>query len=753
MYQKFRGHFFPLSFKNSLFFCFLWLFIGFAVGTALLIGPVEEVTSFFRQQGINQTYEDLTVNLIIFVYVILTFLATLYLTRFAHQSHYRHVSFSIMIVAFLSAASAVYLWMNPAVMNQNQAVSVSTNSQFTFGPYPTEKRLQKLEEEGYTTVVSLLHPAVIPFEPKLLQEQKEMIKKTELEFVHLPMLPWVSDNTESLSRLRELAQTGNGKYYVHCYLGKDRVATAQRIVESANNNIKVQRSNDLTARKKIPSVDTLTRGPVTRLANEVYITPYPTDDEFVRNIFGWDVQGIISLMNPENSQDSSWINKERELLKNHFINFTNAPISSTVYEPNDVLEIVRSVKARQKPVMVHGFLTPSFRSQAFIQAYRTDLPPLPDMWFPLSLTNGDATLIASNVLAGPSPTGPEFGGRLIPKGIRGFIYLGNSEDSTASDHQSIAQNYQIKWQSYFIEEQEISSLLDTLRHGGPWYLYGPELNAAQNVLSAQLGPVLPDTMRVEAKLANTEEEWQTIRLINIFMDEAVPNQKMVILLTPVLLLYIIFSAFFAGYLRTQKDVATAYTRKIFHVFIFVMAAILQFMIGLPAVIIFGSITSLAVIYAIYRGEGFPYYEAMARPSDQPRRSFFILVPLITTALGGLTANIFFMQYAYIGYLVTGLGDAVGEPVGKRWGNHRYQVPSLAGVPATRSLEGSAAIFLVSICMAFLGLWIGGIALPTAIGVAIACGSAAALVEAISNHGLDNFTIQVAAAAVVYFLLS
>lgn len=756
MYQKFRAHFFLLSFKNITFFGFLWLFIGFAVGTSLLIGPIQEITSIFRQYGWDQSYEDITVNIIIVIYVILTFIASLYLTRFSYRSQYRHVPAAIMLAAFLSASSAVYLWMSPTLINQDQAAVVSANTQFTFGPYPTKEELQKLEKEGYTAVVSLLHPAVVPFEPKLLGEQKELIKETSVEFIHIPMLPWVSDNAESLKKLTELAETGTGKYYVHCYLGKDRVSIAQRVVESVNANIDVQRDNKFEARKKLPSVDSLTRGPVTRLTNDVYVTPYPTDDEFVQHIFGWEVNEVISLMNPDNSQDTSWINKEAELLANQYITFTNAPVSSQSYDPQKVLEIARAVKAKPKPIMVHGFLTPSLSSQAFIQAYRSDLPPFPPTLFPLALTNGEASLIAPNVLVGPPPTGPEFGGVLILRGVREFIYLGSPEDSTALKDKTTTQTYDINWRSYSINEQKLSALIDTLQYNGPWYLYGPELETAHDTLANQLGPATPNTTHdIEEKNAAMNEVVKAdffTSLMN-FVNKAIPDIKLIILLTPVLLLYITFSAFFAGYLRTYKNVATAYTRKVFHVFIFMMAALLQFFIGLPAVIVFGIWVSLAVLYAIYRGTGFPYYEAMARPTDKPHRTLFIIIPLITTALGGLVANLFFMQYAYIGYLVTGLGDAVGEPVGKRWGKHRYKVPSLAGVEATRSLEGSTAVLLVSICIAFMGLWMGGIALIMAIGVAVACGFAATMVEAISNHGLDNFTIQVAASAVAFFLLS
>ena len=44
-------------------------------------------------------------------------------------------------------------------------------------------------------------------------------------------------------------------------------------------------------------------------------------------------------------------------------------------------------------------------------------------------------------------------------------------------------------------------------------------------------------------------------------------------------------------------------------------------------------------------------------------------------------------------------------------------------------------------------------LPRENGAGIACGVFGALVEAISNHGLDNFTIQIAASAATFVLLA
>jgi len=235
--------------------------------------------------------------------------------------------------------------------------------------------------------------------------------------------------------------------------------------------------------------------------------------------------------------------------------------------------------------------------------------------------------------------------------------------------------------------------------------------------------------------------------------DLIPSAALAATLGPASAGYAAAAGWLAGRLRTRRGVRTAYTRKVFHFLIFTAAAGVHLLWGLPGVALFGGVTSLAVLYAVMRGAGFPFYEAMARPGDAPHRTLFILVPLATTALGGLTSNLLFGDLAFIGYLVAGWGDAVGEPVGARWGRHRYRVPSLAGVPATRSLEGSAAVWLVGTLAAALGLAALGLPLATLIGVALACGTAGALVEAFSSHGLDNFTVQVAAALLAWLLLS
>lgn len=106
---------------------------------------------------------------------------------------------------------------------------------------------------------------------------------------------------------------------------------------------------------------------------------------------------------------------------------------------------------------------------------------------------------------------------------------------------------------------------------------------------------------------------------------------------------------------------------------------------------FGAMCSLVVLCCI-QGPGDLLYEALAREADAPRRSWFVILPWLTTLVGGLLSNVLFSNLAIAGYLVTGMGDAIGEPVGVRFGRHPYKAWSLTAVRATRSLEGSLAVF-------------------------------------------------------------
>src|SRR5258707_1111566 len=73
-----------------------------------------------------------------------------------------------------------------------------------------------------------------------------------------------------------------------------------------------------------------------------------------------------------------------------------------------------------------------------------------------------------------------------------------------------------------------------------------------------------------------------------------PTLRVILLCGPVGLLWSYCCLSFAGYLKSVRGFSTGYTRKIFHVLIFLAAVAVQTLWGFAAVCLFGSMVSLVV---------------------------------------------------------------------------------------------------------------------------------------------------------------
>lgn len=239
-----------------------------------------------------------------------------------------------------------------------------------------------------------------------------------------------------------------------------------------------------------------------------------------------------------------------------------------------------------------------------------------------------------------------------------------------------------------------------------------------------------------------------------FFTDNLPSLKSILLGGPPAILWAYACLYFAGRLKKYRGLDTGYARKIFHFLIFTSAAGIHLAWGLPGVFLLGAAASLVIFYALLRGGGHLLYEALAREKDAPHRTYYILAPYFATLIGGLASNFLFGKAAIIGYLVAGIGDAIGEPAGVRFGKHFYRVPSLSRVKSFRSLEGSAAVFLASIAVIIVGAAISPHLTVTANAfweiplLALAC----TVVEALSPHGWDNALLQVAASFLAVIVL-
>lgn len=209
----------------------------------------------------------------------------------------------------------------------------------------------------------------------------------------------------------------------------------------------------------------------------------------------------------------------------------------------------------------------------------------------------------------------------------------------------------------------------------------------------------------------------------------------------------------AGLLKKYFNIKTNYTRKVFHIGVFSAAAGVGLLWGFKMTILFGLAAGAYLFMLILLGEGDVLYEGVARESDAPHRTLHLIIPYFATAIGGMLSNYFFGTFAVVGYLVAGWGDAAGEPAGVRFGKHKYRVLTLNRTECYRTIEGSLAIFIISFLMVLIFLTkIMSIRYSYVLLIALSAASLSTIVEAISPHGTDNFTVQLAAAAACYLLL-
>jgi phytol kinase len=241
---------------------------------------------------------------------------------------------------------------------------------------------------------------------------------------------------------------------------------------------------------------------------------------------------------------------------------------------------------------------------------------------------------------------------------------------------------------------------------------------------------------------------------NEVLSSLVPPYPQILFFALVSTLAILASGFLAGALKRSAGWKTGYTRKTLHFLIFFAAVGLHIWGGMPAVNVLGVMMGIFVLLSVRAGDGNFFFEAMAREKDFPKRGYFIIVPYLTTAAGGLISNLLFGECAVMGYALCGSADAIAEPVGVRFGRHKYRVASLKKVQvAERTVEGSLSVFVVSFILSMLFFaFLYQLSWTQALVSSLILSMVLVFVEAISFHGADNLTIQVTASALTYLFL-
>ncbi len=339
-------------------FLYVWLCIAFPLGLlTLTVGPMRWFADYAHRISMPADKEALYGKLIIVGYIVITLAIAILISR-ALLKLGKKKKGGIGILTMLLIISVGIFVFNPKLLIAKQAdehIEADNNNhldkaQFTLGAYPDYNHLKILKTEGYSAVISLLHPLVVPAEPKLLNEERQNAKDAGIDLIEIPMLPWISGNEEATKKIRELAKMAKGKYYVHCYLGKDRVNAFRSII--MDENAAYQASKEFDART-LKGIKIFERGPIIDVGNQIYLTPYPTDEEFMGYIFNGDIKTIVNTLDPSKSSYKELIAKEEKYAKQYGVTFVNLPVNDN--STSTISAFASSVGKFEKPMVIHGY--------------------------------------------------------------------------------------------------------------------------------------------------------------------------------------------------------------------------------------------------------------------------------------------------------------------------------------------------------------------------------------------------------------
>jgi len=161
---------------------------------------------------------------------------------------------------------------------------------------------------------------------------------------------------------------------VHCYLGMDRIQLVRHVVEQADPAARITPPAVAVTLRTIPAFE---RGAIEEIDTDVFVTPLPTESEFLRFVLPAGVKQVVSLLDPADPDDAAWIAKERAQLATLELPFEVLPVPKGKDRDRRIAEAVSAVRAMPRPVLVHAFLAPasgkSAAASAFAKAYREAL--------------------------------------------------------------------------------------------------------------------------------------------------------------------------------------------------------------------------------------------------------------------------------------------------------------------------------------------------------------------------------------------
>lgn len=480
MLQKFENKYFKVSLKNSLLFIPLLLAILLSIFMLSVIIFYNWIAVIIDKLNLSGWVNTFTVLISLAVLFLVVSYFTIITFKYLIKTPNNFIRIFVSLIVIVSAFFSIGILLNPAVISKSASKQLITVNQasFIFYNYPEKDQVEKIKQNDFEAIISLLNPKLFPFEGNMLKRELGNAHYYKVKVIEINnLLPWDTGRKKEIKSIIDSIRNTKGKYYVHSYLGNNRIEVFKDLLLSKINKLPKGLKQTNIALENGKKME---RGEVIKLADELFFTPYPNDSEFKNIIFPSGIKSIVCLLNDNNPSDTGWINKEKKLCRDNSVRLFLKPVTIYPYDAGGVFETTLFVRALPKPVIVHAINSNSLISEAFIETFKHEKRAFPPSMFYGRMKNGKPNLILPNVVVGPKPTLEEYSSYIVEKGIRGLIYCGPQNKVLGPFDKAFFKKLGLSWEKVPLDELAAKK---EIKLGGMWYIYGADSLAVKKRLT------------------------------------------------------------------------------------------------------------------------------------------------------------------------------------------------------------------------------------------------------------------------------
>ena len=171
--QRFENKYFKLSLKNFLLFIPFYLAVILSIFMLTVIIFYNWIAVVIDRLNISGWVNIYSIIAVLALLLIFTSYLIIITFHYLIKTQNNFIRIFVLLIVIFSAFFSIGILLNPAIISKSATKQLITLNQatFIFYNYPEKEQVEKIKQNDFTSIISLLNPSIIPFEGNMLKNE------------------------------------------------------------------------------------------------------------------------------------------------------------------------------------------------------------------------------------------------------------------------------------------------------------------------------------------------------------------------------------------------------------------------------------------------------------------------------------------------------------------------------------------------------------------------------------------------------